>query len=185
MRRYSLRCIPRSFLYLNKNNILRYTLVIKKYHTSSIFEYSNPNISPDSPSIPSKKSVSNIKKCLQNNFAKEITQDSKELFFKVTQENSKELFVKVTQDSKELFVKVTQDFSELLNEMERRKYNRSITIIVMIIFMIYTTYGFFRNWASKEVTLISSETFKNPTFKNDVIIFGEKLVKRIITKSRK
>ena len=64
-----------------------------------------------------------------------------------------------------------KDFKDLSNEMEKRRYNTRWIYFIGVGVFGYATYGFFRNWASKEVVLISSKTFEDPKFKDDAIKF--------------
>ncbi|XWV25084.1 putative ORFan [Tupanvirus deep ocean] len=80
---------------------------------------------------------------------------------------------------RDFYEKFSEDFKDLSNEMERRRYNKRIIIGVGISIMGYATYGLFRNWASREVVLISSKTFDDEQFKNKAITFAKEGIQKL------
>ena len=72
-----------------------------------------------------------------------------------------------------------KDFRDLSHELERRKYNKRVIIFAGIGIFGFATYGFFRNWASKEVVLISSKTFEDDKFKKTAITFAKEGIKEL------
>ncbi len=81
---------------------------------------------------------------------------------------------------KNIYDEFMKDFKDFSTELERRKYNMRIITCSFALIFGYATYGLFRNWASKEVVLISSRTFDDNQFKCNAVTFSKDSIKELV-----
>lgn len=69
---------------------------------------------------------------------------------------------------------------ELLNEMEKRKYNTRVILFGLGGIFIWISYGFITKWASKQTTVITTQSLEDPEFQKKVIEFCENTITELV-----
>ena len=72
------------------------------------------------------------------------------------------------------------DMKELLNEMEKRKYNTRIILFGLGGIFIWIFYGLITKWASKQTTVITTQSLEDPKFQKKVIEFCENTITELV-----
>lgn len=80
---------------------------------------------------------------------------------------------------KYLYEGLSKDLRDFSEELERRKYNKRVMAVAGIGIFGFASYGLFRNWASKEVVLISSKTFDDEQFQKKSFSYSKQIIKEL------